>query len=45
MASIPVIRRMAELIAHTPPTQPTFIVNKRGATYKHENYLEDAVSQ
>ncbi|TMV80417.1 phage integrase family protein, partial [Thioclava sp. BHET1] len=45
MASIPVTRRMAKLIAETPPSQPTFIVNKRGTPYKHENYLGDAVSE
>ena len=45
LASIPVTRRMAQLIADTPAEQSHFIVNKGGAPYQHENYLGDAVSQ
>lgn len=45
LASIPVTPRMAGLIATTPKGQTTFIVNKAGQAYQHENYLGDAVSQ
>lgn len=44
LASIPVTPRMASLIGDTPPAQTTFLVNKGGRPYQHENYLGDAVS-
>ncbi|SDL36204.1 hypothetical protein [Paracoccus chinensis] len=44
LASIPVTPRMARLIADTPAGQATFLVNKGGHAYQHENYLGDAVS-
>lgn len=44
LASIPVTRCMAALIADTPPEQDRIIVNKSGQPYRHENYLGDAVS-
>lgn len=44
LASIPVTPRMAQLIADTPAGRATFLVNKGGHPYQHENYLGDAVS-
>lgn len=44
LASIPVMPRMARLIANTPAGRATFLVNKGGQPYQHENYLGDAVS-
>lgn len=44
LASIPVTKRMAELIEATPADQERFIVNRSGQPYQHENYLGDAVS-
>lgn len=35
---------MASLIGDTPTAQTTFLVNKGGRPYQHENYLGDAVS-
>ena len=44
LASIPVTKRMAALIAETPTGQDRIICNKSGRPYTHENYLGDAVS-
>lgn len=45
LASIPVMPRLAELIATTPSGMTHFSVNKAGQPCSHENYLGDAVSQ